>query len=77
MMLLIPTCCTAYLYQMKKTPALALLITGLMLVTVAPLIGQHFHLADSTRGFITGTGIGIEIMAILIIRRRKIKRMAR
>jgi hypothetical protein len=59
---------------MKKRPALALLIIGLMMVSIAPLIANKYSLSDGVRGFITGLGIGMELLAAYMLIR--IKRMA-
>lgn len=60
---------------MKKRAALALLATGLLLVSVTALIARKYGLADGLRGFLTGLGIGMELLAAYVLVRNK--KMAR
>ena len=52
-------------------PVLALMTLGLLIVFVVPLVGQHYQLTDGQRGFFTGLGVGMEVLALLAARRYK------
>jgi hypothetical protein len=55
--------------KMKKQfprPVLAMLITGLMIVSIANLISRKYGLSDGATGFVMGIGIGLEIMAVIL-----------
>ena len=63
------------IWKMKKRPAIALLVVGLMLATLTPLLSGKFGWPDGARGFVTGLGVGIELIALIALLR--LKRMAR
>ena len=52
-------------------PALALLITGLILTTISPVLAHHFHYSDFLTGSLTGFGIGMELFAVILTVRHK------
>ncbi|WP_460680693.1 hypothetical protein [Mucilaginibacter koreensis] len=54
-------------------PALWYLITGLLLTTLTPVINRYYPLPDSMRGFITGLGLAIEMIAIVKLQRSRQK----
>ncbi|QQL49052.1 hypothetical protein [Mucilaginibacter ginkgonis] len=51
--------------------ALAFLITGLMLVTLTPIINKHYHLPDGAAGFITGIGLASEVIALALMQKER------
>lgn len=51
--------------------ALVYLITGLLLVVLVPITGRYFQLSDATQGFLTGSGLMLEFIALLMIDRGK------
>lgn len=52
-------------------PFIALLVIGLMMTTTFPLIARQFHWTDALTGFMMGTGIGLELLAVIYIVRFK------
>lgn len=54
-------------------PALKYLITGLLLTTLTPVINRYYPLPDGMRGFITGLGLAIEMIAIVKLQRSRQK----
>lgn len=58
---------------MKHNPipklALILLITGLLMTTTMPIIGRHFPMPDLVKGFMTGLGLTLELIALVKIQR--------
>jgi hypothetical protein len=57
-------------------PALFLLIAGLLLTTTMPIIGRHFLMPDFVKGFMTGLGLTLELIALVKIQRGKNRRCA-
>jgi hypothetical protein len=55
-------------------PALFLLIAGLLLTTTMPIIGRHFLMPDFVKGFMTGLGLTLELIALVKIQRSKNRR---
>jgi len=51
--------------------ALPYFITGLLLTTLTPIIGRYFHLQDFIKGFVSGLGLMLEVIAIVKIQRSK------
>jgi len=51
--------------------ALPYFIIGLLLTTLTPIIGRYFHLPDFLKGFISGLGLMLEVIAIVKIQRSK------
>ncbi|MFD0795634.1 hypothetical protein ACFQZX_18575 [Mucilaginibacter litoreus] len=52
-------------------PALAYLITGLMITILTPIISRQFSLPDYLRGFLTGLGLTLEFIALVKIQPAK------
>lgn len=52
-------------------PALALLITGLLLISFVPLVNRYFPLPDFVKGFLGGLGIALELIALIKSKRDK------
>lgn len=52
-------------------PAMALLITGLLLVSLNPVFGKYMGVPDFVKGFLTGLGLTLEFIALVKIQRRK------
>ena len=52
-------------------PALACLIIGLMITSVTPIISNHFQMPDILRGFLTGLGLTLEVIALVKIQRSR------
>jgi len=58
--------------------ALFYLIVGLLLVSFTPIISRYVPLPDSSKGFLTGLGLMLEVIAIVKIdRSRKNKQTCR
>lgn len=53
--------------------ALALLMIGLLLVTLTPIINRYFPLPDFLKGLMNGLGLTIEVIALIKIDRSKKK----
>ncbi|MBK0379655.1 hypothetical protein [Mucilaginibacter segetis] len=52
-----------------------MLIVGLLVVSTVPAIHKVFHLTDLLAGLLTGFGLGVEIMAaILLVKLKKDRR---
>lgn len=51
--------------------ALIILITGLLFTTLTPIMGRYFHLPDFLKGFISGLGLMLEVIAIIKIQQAK------
>jgi hypothetical protein len=62
-------------YTIPK-PALVLLIAGLLMTTTMPLIGRHFSMPDFAKGFITGLGLTLELLALVKIQQSKSRKCA-
>lgn len=60
---------------MKRNPiqrrALMLLASGLLITSLPPIICQHFSAPDSLRGFLTGLGLALEVIALVKIQRNR------
>jgi hypothetical protein len=54
-----------------KTTALICLILGLLLTSGVLILGRYFLISDSLRGFLTGAGLAIEMIAIIQIDRSR------
>lgn len=54
-------------------PALMYLATGLLMVTLMPILARHFAIPDFVRGFITGTGLALEIVALVKMQKVRCK----
>ncbi|CAM3853981.1 hypothetical protein MUGA111182_13245 [Mucilaginibacter galii] len=52
-------------------PALILLIAGLLMTTTMPIISKHFLMPDFVKGFMTGLGLTLELMALVKIQRNR------
>jgi hypothetical protein len=53
--------------------ALVLLITGLLMVTLPPIINRYFPLPDFLKGFLNGLGLTLEVISIIKTDRNKKK----
>jgi hypothetical protein len=51
--------------------ALICLIIGLLLTVLTPIIARYVPLPDFAKGFLTGTGLMIEFIALVKIQRSK------
>lgn len=51
--------------------ALAYLVIGLLLTTLMPILDRYFPIPDLLRGFITGLGLTLEVIALVKIQRSK------
>lgn len=51
--------------------AIAYLIIGLMFTSLTPIISRYYPIPDPLKGFITGLGLALEVIAIIKIRRIK------
>lgn len=51
--------------------ALAYLIVGLLMTTLTPIIGRYFPLPVFLKGFMSGLGLTLEVIAIIKIQRSK------
>jgi len=51
--------------------ALPYLIIGLLLATLTPIIGRYCHLPDFLKGFSSGLGLTLEVIALVKIQRSK------
>jgi hypothetical protein len=49
--------------------AMMLLAIGLLLTCITPIVNRYFPIPDVVRGFITGLGLCIEVIAIIKIDR--------
>lgn len=58
---------------MKKITAVekGLLLVGVMLPGTIFLLNRHFRLSDSVYGFLVGLGIGLELLALIRLAKRK------
>jgi positive regulator of sigma E activity len=45
--------------------SLILLITGLLLVSLVPLLSRYVEISDMLKGFFTGIGLSLEFLAIV------------
>ncbi|MDB5019923.1 MAG: hypothetical protein JWQ28_1050 [Pedobacter sp.] len=54
--------------------ALTYLIVGLLITALTPIISRYYPVSDVVRGFITGLGLTLEVIAIVKIRQGKIVR---
>jgi hypothetical protein len=54
--------------------ALTYLIVGLLITALTPIISRYYPVSDVVRGFITGLGLTLEVIAIVKIRQGKIGR---
>lgn len=57
----------------RRIPEIPLfyLVTGLFLVALAPVLSRHCGMPDMLRGFLTGLGMMLEIIAIIKIQRSR------
>jgi hypothetical protein len=49
----------------------ALLLAGLLLPAIISLIKHHFKVSDPLYGFFAGSGIGLELLALISLAKRK------
>ncbi|WP_345211988.1 hypothetical protein [Mucilaginibacter gynuensis] len=60
---------------MKSTlfikPVLLLLVSGLLLTSLTPILARYYPFPDSVKGFLTGMGLMLEVLALSRIRRKK------
>lgn len=71
--------------QLSKPAAIALLPLGLMLVALSafvphffhPMVGPNQDWQDGLRGFLTGVGTGMEIVAVILLARQRRSRGSR
>ncbi|CAN5179365.1 hypothetical protein BH09BAC6_BH09BAC6_25210 [soil metagenome] len=56
-----------------QRPAILLLCLGLLLVTSSLMIGHLLTLSDFVRGSLVGVGIGLELMAVIILKKRQVR----
>ena len=57
-------------FNIPKT-TLPYFIIGLLLTTLTPIIGRHFQLPDFLRGFASGLGLTLEVIALVKIQRSR------
>jgi hypothetical protein len=57
-------------------PALLCLITGLLLTMLTPVVNRYYPLPDGLKGFITGLGLAVEIIAIVKLQQSRQKHKA-
>ena len=55
----------------KHSLLLIFCITGILLVVMPLLLKTSIALPDTLAGFITGLGIGLELLAVILIKKRK------
>lgn len=53
-------------------PERLLLCTGLLLISAAVLIGRWTNVPDFLHGFLLGAGLGMEIVALIKMQRRRL-----
>ncbi|QQL49942.1 hypothetical protein [Mucilaginibacter ginkgonis] len=58
-------------HQKFSKPALAFLIAGLLLITLTPLVGRHFHLPDFAIGCLNGLGLACEAISLGIMQKNR------
>lgn len=51
--------------------ALPYLIIGLLFTSLTPIINRYYPMPDVLKGFITGLGLTLEVIAIIKIQRSK------
>lgn len=51
--------------------ALVYIITGLLMVTLVPVLSRYLPIPDAVKGFITGMGHALEFIAIVKIQRSR------
>lgn len=60
---------------MKRTtipkPALLYLISGLLITTLTPVLARYYPMSDLLRGFCTGLGLTLEVIALILIQRSR------
>jgi hypothetical protein len=59
---------------MKKqfpAPVLALLVTGLLIVTISQFLARKFGWSDAATGFAMGVGVALELTAVILSVRYK------
>ena len=57
-------------------PALLCLITGLLISTLTPIVNRYYPLPDAFKGFMTGLGLAVEMIALIKLQQSKQKREA-
>ena len=51
--------------QKLSAGTLVYLLSGLLLVVVTPALGKHLAMPDMLKGFLTGLGMMLEVIAII------------
>jgi hypothetical protein len=51
--------------------AVILLVLGLQVVILPLILKDHLHLSDFGHGSIAGIGIGLELIALILIKRKR------
>ncbi|MGZ3872664.1 MAG: hypothetical protein ACXVJD_07085 [Mucilaginibacter sp.] len=52
-------------------PVIGLTSLGLLMTLAPALIAHYSHISDFLRGYITGTGLGLEIMGFILLKRKR------
>lgn len=52
-------------------PVLILLVSGLLLTSVVPALSRYFPMPDFMKGFLSGLGITLEVIALIKSQRDK------
>lgn len=55
-------------------PAFALMAIGLLLVSLMPIVARHFAIPDFARGFVTGLGLTLEVIALVKMQRSRCRK---
>ncbi|HEY0895863.1 MAG TPA: hypothetical protein VGE15_04875 [Sphingobacteriaceae bacterium] len=50
---------------------LTLFISGLLLVSLTPIIARHYHVPDYVSGFLSGLGLTLEFLAVVNMQRSR------
>lgn len=52
-------------------PALLLMVAGLILAAFTPVLSRYINVPDYLKGFLTGLGLALEFIALVLIERQK------
>jgi hypothetical protein len=52
-------------------PERLLICGGLLMATMPLLFKEYIHMPDFLRGFLEGTGIGFEVIGLIVLTKRK------
>jgi len=52
-------------------PALTLLVAGLLMTTLTPILSRYVFMPDFVKGFLTGLGLALEVIALVKIQRSR------